>query len=122
MVEQFEPITWAEGLIEPARAADHPRLLTLYVMATNCWTVGRIEESFRYSEAGQRLFLDGHTAAPSGFESWLAGVLNFTGQPWQTIEWCHTLLPRGPDPYGLTRASLGRHVHAWSVPMRRRER
>ena len=91
-------------------------------MATNCWTVGRIEESFRCSEAGQRLFLDGHTAAPSGFESWLAGVLNFTGQPWRTIEWCHTLLPRGPDPYGLTRASLvatymlvGAHAEARAV-------
>ena len=26
MVENFEPIAWAEELIEPARAVDHPRL------------------------------------------------------------------------------------------------
>ena len=32
-IENYEPITWAEELIEPARAADHPRLATLYVLA-----------------------------------------------------------------------------------------
>ena len=47
------PIAWAEELIEPARAVDHPRLAFLYAMATQCWFVGRIEEAVRYSEAGQ---------------------------------------------------------------------
>ena len=55
LVENYEPIAWAEELIEPARAVDHPRLATLYVMASQCWIVGRIEEAVRYSEAGQRL-------------------------------------------------------------------
>ena len=31
--ENYEPIAWAEELIEPARAVDHPRLAFLYVVA-----------------------------------------------------------------------------------------
>ena len=53
LVENYEPIAWAEELIEPARAVDHPRLAFLYVMASQCWIVGRIEEAVRYTEAGQ---------------------------------------------------------------------
>ena len=30
LVENYEPITWAEELIGPARAVDHPRLAALY--------------------------------------------------------------------------------------------
>ena len=33
-VNNYEPIAWAEELIEPARAVDHPRLAFLYVMAS----------------------------------------------------------------------------------------
>src|SRR6185312_11237395 len=101
MIENFEPIAWTEELIEPARAVDHPRLLTLYIMAANCWVVGRIDEAFRYSEAGQRLFREGRSAVPRGFESWLAGVHNMTGQTAAAIEWCHTILARGEDPYAM---------------------
>ena len=44
-VETYEPIAWAEELIEPARAVDHPRLAFLYVIASLCYTTGRIEEA-----------------------------------------------------------------------------
>ena len=54
-VENYEPIAWAEELIEPARAADHPRLATLYVMASLCFMAGRIEAAVGYSEAGQKI-------------------------------------------------------------------
>ncbi len=43
-VDNYEPIAWAEELIEPARAVDHPRLAFLYVMAALCWMPGRIED------------------------------------------------------------------------------
>ena len=36
LVENNEPIAWAEELIEPAKAVDHPRLAFLYVMASLC--------------------------------------------------------------------------------------
>jgi predicted ATPase len=52
-VQTFEPIAWAEELIEPARAVDHPRLAFLYVLASRCFTTGRIEAAVGYSDAGQ---------------------------------------------------------------------
>jgi len=105
-VENAEPVAWAEELIEPARAVDHPRLVSLYVMATWCWTVGRIEEAIRYSEAGQMLILSGRSAIPAGFETWLAGVFNMIGQAERTVEWCRALRAHRPDPYGLVSAGL----------------
>ena len=52
-VENYEPISWAEELIEPARAVDHPRLAGLYVMASQCYMTGRVEAAVRYSEAAR---------------------------------------------------------------------
>ncbi|MBW0016941.1 MAG: adenylate/guanylate cyclase domain-containing protein, partial [Mycobacterium sp.] len=54
MTENHEPIAWAEELIEPARAIDHPRLATLYVVASNCYMAGRIDSGIRYTEAAER--------------------------------------------------------------------
>ena len=106
-VENAEPMAWAEELIGPARDVDHPRLASLYVMATWCWAVGRIEEAIRYSDAGQTLLLSGHSAVPPGFESWLAGVFNMIGQAERTVEWCRRLLRNGrPDPYALSSSGL----------------
>ena len=53
LVQTTEPIAWAEELIEPARAVDHPRLAFLYVMASQCCETGRIEAAVGYSDAGQ---------------------------------------------------------------------
>jgi tetratricopeptide (TPR) repeat protein len=105
-VQITEPIAWAEELIEPARAVDHPRLTSLYVMATWCWAFGRVEEAVRYSEAGQMLVLNGREAVPPGFESWLGGVHQLIGQPERCVEWCRRLLADRPDPYTLTAAGL----------------
>ncbi len=34
-VENYEPTAWAEEMIEPAHAVDHPRLAFLYTMAVS---------------------------------------------------------------------------------------
>ena len=65
-VENYEPIAWAEELIEPARAVDHPRLAFLYVMASQCCMAGRIEEAVRYSDAGQTVIGSGRDEVPYG--------------------------------------------------------
>jgi predicted ATPase len=59
LVEQYEPIGWAEEMIEPAKAVDHPRLTALYVVACQCCWVGRIDDSLQYSENAVRLIGDG---------------------------------------------------------------
>jgi predicted ATPase len=48
LVENHEPIGWAEELIEAARAVDHPTLATLYVLASECGLAGRIDDAVRY--------------------------------------------------------------------------
>jgi len=75
------PIGWAEEVIEPARAADHPRLAALYVMASLWWMPGRVEESVRYTEAGQLVIGRGPDRVPLGAEGWLGTAYIVTGQP-----------------------------------------
>jgi predicted ATPase len=105
-VQTFEPIAWAEELIEPARAVDHPRLATLYVLASLCWVVGRIEEAVGYAEAAQTLIGGGHDEVPFGGEGLLGGVYLVIGQPERCIEWCRAQLARARDTHTLTRAAL----------------
>ena len=47
LVEQYEPVAWAEELIEPARAVDHRRLAQLYVMARSATRAGRVDDGGR---------------------------------------------------------------------------
>jgi hypothetical protein len=71
-VEQYEPAGWAEEMLEPARAAEHRRLAQLYVMAAQCYTAGRIKDTFDYAEASQLAIASGrfdkvaHAAASGG--------------------------------------------------------
>jgi predicted ATPase/class 3 adenylate cyclase len=58
-VENYEPIAWAEELIEPACAIDHSRLAFLYVMASQCISSGRIEAAVRYRDAGMAIVESG---------------------------------------------------------------
>jgi predicted ATPase len=105
-VESYEPIAWAEELIEPARAVNHPRLAALYVMASQCWMPGRIQEAVRYSDAGQMVIGNGSGAVPYGTEGWLGSAYLFIGQPERWVEWCRAQLARGSDTHTLTRTCL----------------
>jgi predicted ATPase len=105
-VDNYEPIAWAEELIEPARAVDHPRLAALYVMASMCWNVGRIEAAVGYSDAAQRVIASGRHEVPFGIEGVLGTAYLTIGQPERCVEWCRTQLARGRDTHRITRACL----------------
>ncbi len=106
MVENYEPVTWAEELIEPASAVGHLRLASLYVVATQCWMVGRIDQAVRYSEAGQPVFLKKREGVPRGFEPWFGAVFTNIGQPERSVEWCRKELADNRDAHVLTRTAL----------------
>jgi predicted ATPase len=107
LVNNWEPIAWAEELIEPARAVDHPRLAFLYVMASLCWVPGRIEAALRYGDAAQPVIASGrHEEVPYGLEGLLGGVYVAIGQPERMLEWCRAQLARGRDTREITWASL----------------
>jgi predicted ATPase/class 3 adenylate cyclase len=106
LVNNYELIAWAEELIEPARAVDHPRLAVLYVVASLCWVPGRIEAAVGYSDAAQQVLGDGRDEVPFGFEGLLGAAYVAIGQPERYVEWYRTQLARGRDTHTLTRAGL----------------
>jgi tetratricopeptide (TPR) repeat protein len=105
-VENYEPIAWAEELIEPARALDHPRLATLYVIASLCWQAGRVEAAVHYADDGQMVIGSGRHEVPFETEGMLGNAYIAAGQPERTVEWCRAQLARGRDTHGITRACL----------------
>ena len=106
---QYEPIGWAEELIEPARAVDHPRLLALYEMASHCWLVGKFEAAVGYGEAGQAVLNSGREyreyVEPVDTRYALGTPYVYIGQPQRAVEWYRALL-RDRDGDMQTRAAL----------------
>jgi predicted ATPase len=107
VVQTFEPIAWAEELIEPARAVDHPRLAFLYVIASQCFATGRIEAAVGYSDAGQIVLGRSREALPHGIEASLGAVYLALGQPERWAELCRAQLARRRDTHV--------HIRAWLV-------
>jgi tetratricopeptide (TPR) repeat protein len=105
-VQTYEPIAWAEELIEPARAVDHPRLASLYVIASQCYWAGRIEAAVGYSEAGQIVLGRSRDAPPYGIEAALGAVYLAIGQPERWAELCRAQLARRRDTHVSIRAWL----------------
>jgi predicted ATPase len=106
-IQTFEPTAWAEELIEPARAVNHRQLAFLYVVASQCYTIGRIEAAVRYCDAGQIVLASGGgDAPPSGIEGGLGAVYLVIGQPERWVELCRTQLVRRRDTHVYIRAWL----------------
>ncbi|MDT5075797.1 MAG: hypothetical protein QOJ80_434 [Mycobacterium sp.] len=104
--ENYEPIAWAEELIDRAAAIDHPRLSALYVAAAQCWMPGRIEDAVRYSELGQREVERSRTELPFGVDGWLASSYLLIGQPERMVDWCRAQLAHKRDTHTLTWSCL----------------
>jgi tetratricopeptide (TPR) repeat protein len=106
LAEIYEPIAWAEEILDAARAMDHPRLAFLYVIASQCWIAGRIEGAVGYSESAQEHIGSGRGEVPYGIEGWLATPYQIIGQPERAVEWCRTHIASGRDTRGLTKVIL----------------
>jgi predicted ATPase len=105
-IDNYEPIAWAEELIEPARAVDHARLAFLYVIASQCSTSGRVDAAVRYCEAGISVIEGGRGEVPFGIESLLCSAYIYAGQPEQAAEWCRSRLQNGLDSHTVSRSGL----------------
>jgi predicted ATPase len=104
-VELYEPMAWAEEVIEPARAVAHPRLAALYAMASQCWMRGRIDAALRYSDGGIEAVRSGGSV-PFHTEAMLGGAYVAIGQPERWIEWCRERLGQGHDTQAFTQTCL----------------
>ncbi len=105
-IDNYEPIAWAEELIEPARAVDHPRLAFLYVIASQCYTSGRVEEAVRYSDEGIPVVESGRAEVPLGIEGLLCIAYLYVGQPELAVEWCRSRVQSGRDTHTVLRTWL----------------
>ena len=106
-VEQYEPVAWAEELIEPARAIEHRRLAQLYVMAAHCYVAGRVDDALGYSEASQllresRRFDEVRDEA----EALLGALYAAKGRPELSVEFCRNLIARSSGPHTSIRLLL----------------
>ncbi len=101
-----EPMAWAEELVDPAHAAEQPRLAFLYVIASLCYMTGRIEAAVGYAEVGQVVLDNGLEALPAGIEAWLGLVYLAIGQPERLAELCRAQLARRRDNHVNIRAWL----------------
>jgi len=106
LTENYEPIAWAEELIEPARASDHPRLAALYVVASNCYMAGRIDPAIRYTEAAERAISAGSDHLPWGTGGLVGAAYVSIGQPERWVRLCRAQLARGQDTHVNTTTAL----------------
>jgi len=105
-VEHFEPGTWAEELIEPARAVTHRRLAQLYSVATQCYAAGRLDDSLGYAEAGLLAIDSGRfDPVPYAFESWMGGPYIWKGVPEQWLELCRNMIAQRRDTHCFAQAN-----------------
>jgi predicted ATPase len=102
----YEPVAWAEELIEPVRAVDHPRLAAVCVVASLCCVVGRFEEAVRYSQVGQTVIAAASDTVSYFGEGWLGSAYGFVGQLERYVELGRAQLTRSGDTNPVARANL----------------
>jgi predicted ATPase len=106
-VAQYEPVSWAEELIEPADVAEHRRLAHLYVLAAQCYAVGRVDDAVRHLEASWQLTKKrGFDEVPDEVLSSSGFVYSAAGQPERWADLCRSVIARGPGPHVIARACL----------------
>jgi predicted ATPase/class 3 adenylate cyclase len=106
LIDRFEPIAWAEELIEPARAVNHPKLAFLYLMASASYYAGRMENAVRYADAATELLCAGRSTLPFDIDGWLNGAYVATGQPERAVEFDRKRLAQIRDTHHFTRSCL----------------
>ncbi|MBP1821200.1 adenylate/guanylate cyclase domain-containing protein [Mycobacterium sp. OAE908] len=103
-VENYEPVSWAEELIEPARATGHPRLASLYVIASLCWMAGRVDDALGYADTAQTVMGSALRTPPYAMEGWVGAAYAVVGQPERWAELCRAQLERRGDNHVYIRA------------------
>ncbi len=107
LVEQLEPVTWAEELIEPAKAVEHRRLAQLYVIASQCHAAGRLDEGVRFAESGLAAIASGcFDEVPFDFESAIVAAYSMVGRAQDAVAPLRNMITRTPGPHILQRACL----------------
>jgi predicted ATPase len=107
LVENFEPVTWAEELVEPAREVGHPRFVSVCAIASLCYMFGRADDAIAYSNDGESASVDSPNEVPFGPEQlWLGAVYSSVGETERYAEFYRGQLERGRDLHQLARGCV----------------
>ncbi|KUI23168.1 cyclase [Mycobacterium sp. IS-1496] len=106
VVDNFEPIAWAEELIEQTRTARHPKLAFLCVCASSCYHPGRIDDAVRHADAAAAILNAGDSTVPFDIDGWAGGAYIAIGQPERAVEYDRARLTRIRDSHDFTKACL----------------
>ncbi|MDT5356468.1 MAG: hypothetical protein QOJ56_5000 [Mycobacterium sp.] len=107
MVEQYEPVGWAEELIQSARRVNHRRLAQLYVVASTCYAAGRLDDAVGYLDASHQLTESGDfDKVPYELQSSTGIVYTHAGQSERWAELCRGAIEQEAGPQTITRACL----------------
>ena len=106
-VEQYEPVAWAEELLEPARGVNHRRLAQLYIVAAQCHAAGRVDDAVGYLEASQEIAQsEGFDNVPADLETSSGVVYSHAGRSDRWVDLCRRVIAAEADPHMITRACL----------------
>jgi len=107
LVEQYEPVAWAEELIEPAREVDHPRLAQLCVLAAQCHAAGRVDDAVGYLDASHQITQrGGFDEVPYELQISTGIVYSHAGQSDRWADLCRRVIAAEAGPLTITRACL----------------
>ncbi|WP_231988805.1 adenylate/guanylate cyclase domain-containing protein [Mycobacterium sp. 1274761.0] len=107
LVDNFEPVAWAEEILESPCAADHPEFVSVCGVATLCYLLGRGDDALAYSEAGQQALAGSHADVPLSPEQlWLGAVYSAIDVPDRYVAFFREQRQRGPDPLQFARGCL----------------
>ncbi len=107
LVEQYEPVGWAEELIEPARRVNHRRLAQLYVLAAQCYAAGRLDDAVGYLDSSRQLTESGDfDEIFYELQSSTAVVYSHAGQSERWAALCRSTIGQEAGPQTITRACL----------------
>ena len=102
LVESYEPVAWAEELVAPALAVDHPRLASLCGSASLCFLFGRVDDALEYSRIGQIALNGGSAQVQCGVEHfWLGAVYSALPVSDRYASFFQEQRERGGDEYGV---------------------
>lgn len=94
-IEQYEPLGWAEELLEPAKAVGHRRLAQLYILAAEGYVTGRVDEAVGFLEAGLPAIATGRfDPVPFDFDTWSSGAYVAQGRPERWVQVCRGVVAR----------------------------
>jgi predicted ATPase/class 3 adenylate cyclase len=107
MVEQYEPVGWAEEVIESARGVNHRRLAQLYLVATGCYAAGRLDDAVSYFDASRQLTESSDfDEIPYELQRSTGIVYTHAGQSERWAELCRGAIEQEAGPQTVTRACL----------------